>query len=230
MNFLDLCSGIGGGRLGLEQCCFSCVGYSDTSRLAKITYDIMHNSQDEFFCSNIKKLNKLNTPPHGILIAGFPCQTFSIIGRKEEFDDTRGQIIFTLAKILSSAQPKYFILENVKGLVTHNKGQTFKKIVGELEKSGYKVFCKVLATLNYGIPQNRQRIYFVGIRDDVYYEDFQWPLESPLAYGIKDLFTKEKEKTPINHNYFKKYLVNKTNAGRYSLDDILDMNNTIIDT
>ena len=105
MNFLDLCSGIGGGRLGLEQCGFSCVGYSDTSRLAKITYDLMHNTKDEFFCLNIKKLNELNIPPHDILIAGFPCQTFSVIGRKEGFDDKRGQIIFTLTKILSFAQP-----------------------------------------------------------------------------------------------------------------------------
>lgn len=92
------------------------------------------------------------------------------------------------------------------------------------------MFCKVLATLNYGIPQNRQRIYFVGIRNDIYYEDFQWPSESSLVYELKDLFTKEKEITPINLNYFKKYLVNETNAGRYSLDDILNMNNTIIDT
>lgn len=96
LTFLDLCSGIGGGRLGLEQCGFRCVGYSDTSRLAKITYNLMFDTSDEFFCNNIKKLNVDNTPKHDILIAGFPCQSFSVIGRKNGFDDKHGQIFFQL--------------------------------------------------------------------------------------------------------------------------------------
>lgn len=230
LTFLDLCSGIGGGRLGLEQCEFKCVGYSDTSRLAKITYDLMHDTSQEYFCNNIKKLNCTNTPKHDILIAGFPCQSFSVIGRKDGFDDKRGQIIFTIINILRFSKPKYFILENVKGLVTHDKGNTIRVILEKLEKSGYKVYFKVLTTLKYGIPQNRHRVYFVGIRNDIFFKEFEWPKEIQLNYGVKDLFTKEQRISDINLIYLKKYLDNQTNYGKYELESLLKMNNSILDT
>ena len=95
-----------------------------------------------------------------MLIAGFPCQTFSVIGRKEGFSDDGGQIIFHLARILEETQPKCFLLENVKGLVTHDKGKTIKVIINELNRVGYDVTYKVLTSLEYGVPQMRQRVYF----------------------------------------------------------------------
>lgn len=105
------------------------------------------------------------------------CQSFSVIGRKEGFQDIRGQIIFHLARILKETQPTCFLLENVKGLVTHNNGETFKIILDELNSAGYDVTYKVLTSLNYGVPQMRQRVYIVGfnksLNSDV--NNFKWP-------------------------------------------------------
>jgi DNA (cytosine-5)-methyltransferase 1 len=232
LTFLDLCSGIGGGRLGLELAGFKCIGYSDTSRLAKITYNLMHDTTSEFFCNNIKKLTKEDTPNCDVIIAGFPCQAFSVIGRKDGFNDKRGQIIFKIADIIAFSQPKYFILENVKGLVTHDKGKTLTAIISTLEKTGYKVHTDVLTTLDYGIPQNRKRIYFVGIRNDLikYDKDFRFPMKKESTIKIQDLFFSKKEISDINLNYFINYLQNRTNNNKYSLNDILQMSNCIIDT
>lgn len=230
LKFLDLCSGIGGGRLGLEQNGMKCVGYSDTSKLACKTYKILHDTSGEFFVSNIKNISKENIPQYDVLIAGFPCQTFSVIGRQEGFDDIRGQIIFTINNILEFSQPKYFILENVKGLVTHNKGQTYKTILKLLSDSGYHVFSKVLTTLDYGVPQMRQRIYFVGIRNDIYEDGlFEWPLVSEKK-NVSEFFLDDIPISDINLYYFQKYLINSTNKGKYTLDDILEMEGKIIDT
>lgn len=230
LTFLDLCSGIGGGRLGLEQCGFRCVGYSDTSRLAKITYNLMFDTSDEFFCNNIKKLNVDNTPKHDILIAGFPCQSFSVIGRKNGFDDKHGQIIFSIIDVINFSKPRYFILENVKGLVNHDKGETLKIIVRKLEKCGYQVNYKVLTTLKYGIPQNRHRVYFVGIRNDIADKLFQWPDEISQCLSIEDFFTNSKVISDVNLIYLNNYLNNHTNAGKYTIEDLLKMNNCILDT
>ena len=122
-TFFDFCSGIGGGRLGLEQVGLQCVGRSETSRLADTTYCLMHNTENDVNYDNLKKITADKIPAFDLLIAGFPCQTFSVIGRQDGFSDDRGQIIFQLARILRETQPKCFILENVKGLVTHDKGK-----------------------------------------------------------------------------------------------------------
>ena len=232
LTFLDLCSGIGGGRLGLELAGFKCIGYSDTSRLAKITYNLMHDTTDEFFCNNIKKLDKTNTPKCDLIIAGFPCQTFSVIGRKDGFNDKRGQLIFNIVEILSFSQPKFFILENVRGLVTHDKGKTLKTILLSLEQVGYKVYHDVLTTLDYDIPQNRKRIYIIGIRNDIVKDniEFIYPQKINPNIKINDLFYSKKEISEINLEYFIKYLNNPINNSKYSLDDILEMNNCILDT
>lgn len=119
-TFFDFCSGIGGGRIGLEQNGLECVGHSDTSRLADTTYRLMNDNEDKNY-GNLKKLSKEKLPDFDVLIAGFPCQSFSVIGRKDGFSDNRGQIIFHLSRIINETKPKCFILENVKGLVTHDK-------------------------------------------------------------------------------------------------------------
>ena len=113
-TFFDFCSGIGAGRLGLEQCGLICVGHSDTSRLADKTYMLIHNTANDKNYGNLKKLGKDNLPDFDMLIAGFPCQTFSVIGKQAGFSDDRGQIIFHLSRILREMAPKCFLLENVK--------------------------------------------------------------------------------------------------------------------
>lgn len=230
-TFLDLCSGIGGGRLGLEKIGLKSIGYSDTSKLAVRTYNLMHNATEEPYYYNLKRIKTEKLPNYDMLIAGFPCQTFSVIGRKEGFSDDRGQIIFHIARILEETQPKCFLLENVKGLVTHDKGKTIKTIIEELNRVGYDVVYKVLSSLEYGVPQMRQRVYFIGIRKDLSsnIERFKWPepIQKPdlTEYLIDECIATE-ERLEILHYY----LNNPTNCGKYTVEDIKAMEGKIIDT
>lgn len=231
VNFLDLCSGIGGGRLGLSENGLTCVGYCDTSKLATKTYELMFNPQNEKYYYNLKKIKTDTLPPFDLLIAGFPCQTFSVMGRKDGFDDKRGQIIFHIARILKESQPACFILENVKGLVTHNKGETLKIILNELSNAGYDVTYKVLSSIDYGVPQMRQRVYFIGIlkKFNKNLTEFSWPatVKKPsLNKFLIDLVPASPERLEIL-NY---YLNNPTNQGKYSIFDLQQMNGKILDT
>lgn len=230
-TFMDFCSGIGGGRLGLERVGVHCLGFSDTSRLAIRTYQLMHNTENELNLGNLKKVKTNEMPAYDMLIAGFPCQTFSVIGRKGGFSDDRGQIIFHLSKILRETKPKCFLLENVKGLVTHDNGKTIKTIVNELEMSGYAVTHRVLTSLNYGVPQMRQRVYFVGVRKDIAptMKGFLWPRELPVPViddYLIDHVPVSKERLEILHYY----LNNDENRGKYTVDDLRKMEGKVLDT
>ena len=132
LTFFDFCSGIGAGRLGLERAGMVCVGRSDTSRLSDITYRLLHDCTDDKNYGNLKRIKTTDIPDFDLLIAGFPCQTFSVMGRRAGFDDDRGQIVFHLARILSDKKPRAFLLENVRGLVSHDKGKTISIIINEL--------------------------------------------------------------------------------------------------
>ncbi|POY44713.1 DNA (cytosine-5-)-methyltransferase [Avibacterium gallinarum] len=230
-TFLDLCSGIGGGRLGLELAGLKSIGYSDTSKLAVRTYKLMHDTTNEPYYYNLKRINTEKLPLYDLLIAGFPCQTFSVIGRKEGFSDNRGQIIFHIVRILENTQPKCFLLENVKGLVTHDKGNTIKIIIDELNRVGYDVVYKVLTSLEYGVPQMRQRVYFIGVRKDLGKDisDFKWPEpieKPPLSNFLIDNNIATSERLEILSYYLK----NPVNNGRYTVNDIKNMEGKIIDT
>lgn len=230
-TFFDFCSGIGGGRLGLEQAGLQCVGRSETSRLADTTYRLMHNTENDINYGNLKKITADKIPEFDLLIARFPCQTFSIIGRQEGFSDDRGQIIFHLSRILNETQPTCFILENVKGLVTHDSGRTIKIILDELNSVGYDVSYRVLTSLDYGVPQMRQRVYFVGFKKllGLDYSKFEWPKPQaipPLSKYLIDDNAADGERLSI----LKYYLKNSVNAGKYTVDDIKSMEGKIIDT
>lgn len=230
-TFFDFCSGIGGGRLGLEQVGLTCVGRSDTSRLSDRTYCLLHDTTLDKNLGNLKKLNKTNLPDFDVLIAGFPCQTFSVIGKQEGFSDDRGQIIFQISRILSEMKPKCFILENVKGLVTHDNGKTIKTILAELTSVGYHVSYRVLTSLDYGVPQMRQRVYFVGFRSDLRLNLslFKWPVvenRPSLKDYLIDNNPADKERLSILHYY----LNNSTNKGKYSIEDLCEMEGKILDT
>lgn len=229
-KFFDFCSGIGAGRLGLERCGLKCVGHSDTSRLADYSYRLLHQTEDKNY-GNLKKLGQDNLPDFDLLIAGFPCQTFSVIGRQAGFSDDRGQIIFHISRILREKRPKCFILENVKGLVRHDNGQTIKKIIEELEESGYSTTYKVITSLNCGVPQMRQRVYFVGIRKDIVnnISDFVWPEDMPMP-KLEDYLIDRVPISTLNLDILKRYLVNPTNAGKYTIEDLSKMNGKVLDT
>lgn len=230
-TFIDLCSGIGGGRLGLEQAGMKCIGYSDTSKLAVKTYSLMHNPTNEPYFYNIRTIKCEKLPSFDLLIAGFPCQSFSVIGRKDGFTDNRGQLIFHISRILKETHPKCFLLENVKGLVTHDKGKTIQIIVSELSSAGYNVTYKVLTSLDYGVPQMRQRVYFVGTRKDldISISNFHWPdpiPKPPLNHYLLDKNIASKTRLDILSHY----LNNSTNNGTYNVHDIEQMEGKIIDT
>ena len=230
-TFFDFCSGIGGGRLGLEMSGLQCVGYSDTARLAPITYRLMHETINERNFGNLKRIKTDTLPQFDLLIAGFPCQTFSVMGRKEGFSDARGQIIFHLVRILSEVKPSCFILENVKGLVTHDKGNTLKIILKELDEAGYDVTYNVLSSIDHGVPQMRQRVYFIGINKDLQKDitKFQWPDPVPKP-SLSRYLIDDKKASEERLEILEYYLNNPTNSGKYKISDLLKMEGMILDT
>ena len=230
-TFFDFCSGIGGGRLGLEQAGFKSVGYSDTSRLSVLTYNLMFNTKKEKNYGNLKKIKVDNLPVFDLLIAGFPCQTFSVMGRKAGFDDNRGQIIFHLARILKETQPKCFILENVRGLVTHDKGKTLEVILKNLNESGFNVIYKIITSLEHGVPQMRQRVYFIGINKRIKknINKFIWPnpIEKP---SLKKYLIDNNKASEERLEILQYYLNNPINCGKYTISNLKKMEGCILDT
>ena len=166
-NFIDLFAGIGGIRIPFEQSGGTCVFSSEWDKHARQTYT--HNF-GEIPAGDITKISEADIPDHDILLAGFPCQPFSIIGDKPGFEDTRGTLFFDIARILKQKQPSAFLLENVKQLLTHDKGQTFAIIQEQLSQLGYTIYHKVLNALDFGLPQKRERIFIVGFCEPIAFE------------------------------------------------------------
>ena len=171
-NFIDLFAGIGGIRIPYEKLGGTCVFSSEWDKHAQQTYT--HNF-GETPAGDITKINETDIPDHDVLLAGFPCQPFSIIGDKQGFEDTRGTLFFDIARILKEKQPSAFLLENVKQLLTHDKGQTFAVIQKQLSRLGYTTYHKVLNALDFGLPQKRERIFIVGFCEPIAF-DFPKPI------------------------------------------------------
>ena len=166
-TFIDLFAGIGGIRIGFEKAGGKCVFSSEIDKDACKTYQ---TNFGEFPFGDITKIEAQNIPDFDILLAGFPCQAFSIIGKKEGFqNETCGTLFFEIERILKEKRPKAFMLENVRNLTAHDNGNTFRIIRSHLEALGYSVYAKVLNAIDYGVPQNRERIIIVGFRDNVYF-------------------------------------------------------------
>ncbi len=232
MRFMDFCAGIGGGRLGLQKNGLHCVGYSEIDATPASTYRLFYNDTEPNY-GDLMSINPDSLPEFEVMICGFPCQSFSIVGQRKGMDDFRGQVIYGLINILKNKNVPYFILENVKGLVNHDKGNTMKIILEELDSAGYKVHWKVLDSVKYGVPQMRERVYFVGIRKDMINDriGFAWPneVETPdisnyLIYTMNSILDHEKDET------FKKYCNNKYNVGKFNLDNILSEDYLVVDT
>lgn len=234
LKFMDFCAGIGAGRLGLEKNGLSCVGFSEIDKQAERTYREFFG-HDEINHGDLTKIDTNKLPDFEMMIAGFPCQTFSVIGQRKGMGDKRGQIIFSLIEIMLAKNLKYFILENVKGLTNHDNGNSFKVIMNELENAGYRVFPEVLNSIDYGVPQMRERIYFVGIRKDLVPDDFEFHFPKPLKReSVKDYLidTKELEfdEKKVAYETFLKYVDNKYNKGQYNIKEILEKDHLVIDT
>lgn len=162
LKFLDLFSGIGGFKIALENVGFEGIGFCDNDKYAVQLYWAYHSKDNEVYYDDVRTIDTNQLPDFDILCAGFPCQSFSIAGKRRGFDDTRGTLFFEVARILSDKKPKYFILENVKGLLNHDSGRTFRTIIKVLTDLGYSVQWQVLNSKFFGVPQNRERVYIVG--------------------------------------------------------------------
>ncbi len=181
LKIIDLFAGVGGIRLGFERAAkgyIECVFTSEWDKFAVQTYQANFNGDKVY--GDITKIDIAEIPNHDILLAGFPCQPFSQAGLKKGFSDTRGTLFFEIEKILIAKKPKSFLLENVKQLRGHNKGRTLKIIIEHLKAIGYNnLHVKVLKARDFGLPQNRERIYIVGFIDDKIKFSF------PESYNIK---------------------------------------------
>lgn len=167
IRFFDMFSGIGGFRAGLERAGgFTCVGHSEIDKHADRAYRTVHNvKENEVFYEDARKIETRNMPDFDLLTAGFPCQSFSIAGKRKGFDDKRGTLFFEIAKVVGAKRPPYLLLENVPGLLSHDKGRTFASILTMLDELGYHVEWAVLNSKDFGVPQSRKRVYIIGYLD-----------------------------------------------------------------
>ena len=190
-TFIDLFAGIGGIRLGYQLNGGRCVFSSEWDKDAAKTYYFNFGERP---CGDIQKIDPKSIPDFDVLLAGFPCQPFSIIGDKEGFKhETQGTLFFNIEKILLEKRPKAFMLENVRNLTAHDNGRTFKVILSHLRNAGYDVHYKVLNALDYGVPQKRERIIICGFRKKV---DFEFPPPMPIEQRktVADIIDAEAEK------------------------------------
>ncbi|MDR2590737.1 MAG: DNA (cytosine-5-)-methyltransferase [Oscillospiraceae bacterium] len=232
LTFMDFCSGIGAGRLGIERGMGAvCVGYSEIMESSIKTYKKIHNTENEKNYGDLTTIKTAELPSFDIMIAGFPCQTFSIIGQRQGLEDDRGQIIYHLVRILKDKNVPYFILENVKGLINHDKGKTIRTIVKLLENAGYYTGYKVLNSVKYGVPQMRERVYFIGIKKDkLTHGKFIWPNEIKTPDVSEYLCDENPALLDVNDFTFQKYLNNKYNKNRVNVNDLLKKDYLVIDT
>lgn len=166
MRFLDLFSGIGGFRLGMERADHNCVGYCEIDKYARLSYNAIHNTEGEIDYKDItevtnEEFRKLRGKVD-VICGGFPCQAFSIAGNQLGFEDARGTLFYEIARAVEQVKPRYLFLENVRNLLSHDKGKTFERMLKILDELGYDVEWQVLNSKNFGVPQNRERVFIVA--------------------------------------------------------------------
>lgn len=165
MKFIDLFAGIGGFRFGMESAGHECVAFCEIDKFARASYKAIHNTEGEIELHDITQVtdDEIKNIGHvDAICGGFPCQAFSIAGHRRGFEDTRGTLFFEVARFASILKPKYLFLENVKGLLNHDKGDTFEVILSALDELGYDVEWQVLNSKDFGVPQNRERVFIIG--------------------------------------------------------------------
>lgn len=183
ITFIDLFAGIGGFRQGFENAGFQCVF---TSEIDKACQEVYLNNYGELPHGDITQIEPKNIPNFDILLGGFPCQPFSISGRKKGFEDTRGTLFFDICRIIEEKQPKVVVLENVKHLIHHDKKRTFRVILESLENLGYNVSYKILNARNFGLPQNRERIFIIATQNGVFNFNLLKPQKNVILRDFLD--------------------------------------------
>ncbi len=196
-TFIDLFAGIGGFRIAFQAMQGKCVFSSEIDSFAQKTYEANFG---EVPFGDITNIETNQIPQHDILLAGFPCQAFSIAGRRQGFDDTRGTLFFHIARILHDKRPQAFFLENVKGLRSHDRGKTLEVILETLrdELDYFVPEPQIMNAKDFGVPQNRERIFIVGFRKDLGVTEFEYP--QPTNQSVS--FATVKEESPVSTKYY----------------------------
>lgn len=163
-TYVSLFSGVGGFEMALNKLGGNCVLASEIDKFANQAYEALYGQKT---VGDITKIDEKDVPDHDLLVGGFPCQSFSVAGKRKGFDDVRGTLFFEIARIAKEKQPKVLLLENVKGLVNHDKGNTLNTMIQTLCEIGYTVDFTILNSKFFGVPQNRERIFIVALRDDL---------------------------------------------------------------
>lgn len=196
-KFIDLFSGIGGFHLALSSFGAKCVFASEWDKHASETYLTNFKLKPD---GDITKIDEKLIPQHDILCGGFPCQAFSISGKQKGFDDTRGTLFFDISRIINHHKPKVVFLENVKNLAKHDEGKTFKTIISTLTYLGYNVNHKIFNSSNFGLPQNRERVFIVAFHESINSSSFKFPTPPNTPTSLEDILEPNAEMKPIERN------------------------------
>lgn len=219
-KFIDLFAGIGGFRIAMQNLGGKCVFTSEWDKDAQRTYQANFG---EIPFGDITKQSVKNYIPSqfDLLCAGFPCQAFSIAGKRGGFDDTRGTLFFDVAEIIQKHQPKAIFLENVKGLTSHDKGRTFEVIKNTLEDLGYSVFTKIINAADFGVPQNRERIFIVGFHQQKMPDNisFEFPEPDATPVFINQFLEKGVSGYSISKHLQKTYMFKKEDGKPQIVDE-----------
>lgn len=203
IKFIDLFAGIGGIRIPFDELNYKCVFSSEWDKSACETY---YANFGEVPSGDITQIPAEQIPAHDLLLAGFPCQSFSIIGKQKGFSDTRGTMFFEIERILDYHKPEYVLLENVKQLVSHDGGKTFSTIINRLHNLGYHTKWSILNALDFGIPQKRERVIIVGFRDKAKFGKFDFNFDTK-KYSLSDII--EDDVTVDKSLFASEYIIRK---------------------
>ena len=231
-KMIDLFAGIGGIRIAFENNDVKCVMSSEIDKYACDTYEKNFHEKP---MGDITLIKDEDLPEFDIIAGGFPCQPFSLAGLRKGFEDTRGTLFFEVARLMKGRRPKAFFLENVEGIVNHDKGNTIKVIENSLTNLGYNFEWRVMNACDYGIPQNRKRWYCVGFRNDLgigfenqqgdYKALYKFPQKSSLKFHVKDILQKqvgkEYEITDVCNRNIEKYYLDFKSGKRYNNNEVV---------
>jgi len=227
LNFIDLFAGIGGIRQGFEDEKTKCVFSSEWDKFSQKTYEANFNEVPH---GDITQIEAKDIPNHDILLAGFPCQPFSKIGKREGFKNaTQGTLFFDIVRILDYHKPKAFLLENVTGILNNDNGKTMQTIMGALDELGYNTQYEILNAADFGLPQNRRRVIFVGFLKELN-TTFEYPKGNPnLKVPISDILESKMEGYGISKHLQKSYLFKKDDGKPQIVDKNSDIQvNTLV--
>lgn len=231
MKFIDICSGIGGFRSALEKHGHECVAFAEIDKFAKQSYRAIYDTENEEELDDITSVTdehfRLYRGQVDIITGGFPCQTFSIAGNRRGFEDTRGTIFFHIARAIKEIQPSYVLLENVKGLLSHDKGRTYGTIVQALDELGYFIEWGLFNSKYWGVPQNRERVYILVTRKDVWKEPKLFNLlkqQTSVDTRLVDILeTNVDESYYLSEEKTRKLTLNEDLSGRLNHYDYRDV-------